>query len=250
MVKSKKSKRESKGVVTHLKVRMGACAFVRTLLAKPCTDESLGEKKELSVFLSGVPRETSQKDLEIALSVFGDVERSAIQQANKSAIVIFKKKKSVAAVFNEKAESEVLPASALKRGDQGAYRLLKDYRKERVGNKILLDRVNKWIESKEEEEERLRKEREAAAESDGWTVVTTRKGRHKNRDAQGVNVSAVAKLKAESKRKDAALHKDFYHFQQREARRNEILELQSKFREDKKRIAELRAKRKFNPYLM
>ena len=128
--------------------------------------------------------------------------------------------------------------------------LLKEYRKARPGNKALLDRVNKWIEDKEEEEERLRLEREAAAASDGWTVVTSRKGRHKNRDAQGINVSAVAKAAAESKRKEAALHTDFYHFQQREARRNEILELQNKFKEDKKRIAELRAKRKFNPYIM
>jgi len=246
-----KASNSSKAAVRHLKVRLGASAFVRTLAAKPCTDESLGEKRELAVFLQGVPREATRKDLESCLSAFGAVESAALHPSSKSAIVVFSRKKDADSLLKgKKAETKLLPSSAVSKANQGAYRLLKEYRKKRPGNKVLLERANAWIEAKEAEEEALRLAREQAAVDDGWTVVSSRKGRHKNRDAEGTNTKAVARAAAEARRKDAAHHKDFYHFQQREARRNEILELQDKFKQDKLRIAELRAKRKFNPYDM
>ncbi|GBG91657.1 hypothetical protein CBR_g52693 [Chara braunii] len=41
---------------------------------------------------------------------------------------------------------------------------------------------------------------------------------------------------------------DFYRFQQREAGRNELLELRQKFEEDRRKIAKLKAARRFKPY--
>lgn len=66
-------------------------------------------------------------------------------------------------------------------------------------------------------------------EEDGWTVVKTHKGRKKNRDAgSGTTVGAVTAgaalaLKAKAAKKDKeSLSTDFYRFQRREKKRNEV----------------------------
>ncbi len=41
---------------------------------------------------------------------------------------------------------------------------------------------------------------------------------------------------------------DFYRFQQREQRRSQLLDLRSRFEQDKKRVAEMRAGRNFKPF--
>ena len=253
-------------MATVLRAQLGDSCFVRTLVAKPVPQaESQGdaanEARSRSILLTGVPTLASEDDLKVGFSVFGRVERCVIhrERQNKSAVIVFEKAKSRESALSEKAERAILsldggvgtsPApEARKRPRGGAYALLREYRKKRPGNAVLLSRANAWIEEKEAEEEEIRRQREAAAAGDGWTVVTTRKGaRHKNQDGTGVNLQAVSKKRAESNRKEAELHQGFYHFQRREQRRSEILELQSKFKEDKKRIAELRSKRKFNPY--
>ena len=42
-------------------------------------------------------------------------------------------------------------------------------------------------------------------------------------------------------------NEEFYRFQSKEKKRNEIMELQAKFEQDKLRIARLKAARKFRP---
>ncbi|CAN4082773.1 unnamed protein product [Withania somnifera] len=98
-----------------------------------------------------------------------------------------------------------------------------------------------------------RKERKKDRDKeDGWTVVVHHKGRKKNTDSEtgiavgSVSQAAVMDNMAKKKNKDVGL--DFYRFQKREAKRNEIMVLQSKFEQDKKRIQQLRAARKFRPY--
>ncbi len=70
-----------------------------------------------------------------------------------------------------------------------------------------------------------KRDREAAAAEDGWTVVVNKGGRKKNTDESGISVGAVdvtaATERAKKKqRKEGIL--DFYRFQRREARRNGI----------------------------
>lgn len=258
--KRRTGKGEGEGVA-HLKVRLGPSSFYRTIVARgvPKSDASSAiatetetERRERTVVLAGVPAGASVAGLKSAFSAFGAVEGCVIHKdrSKGTAIVVFERVKSRDAVLSERAER-----ASLCLGDEdgprreGAFGLLLDYRRERPGNAVLLQRANDYIEHREAEEDAERRAREAAAAGDGWTVVTTRKGaRHKNQDGTGVNLGAVSKVKAEANRKEAFLHQGFYHFQRREQRRNEILELQDKFKEDKRRIAELRGKRKFNPY--
>jgi len=135
---------------------------------------------------------------------------------------------------------------------RGMKKWLLDYHSKRPGLKVLQQEIDVFIVDHEAQAEKERKEREAAAAAEGWTVVVHQKGRKKTVDSESgiavgsVGLAAAQAKNAKKKAKESAV--TFYRFQRREARRNEILELQNKFEEDKKRIAQMRAARKFRPY--
>jgi len=89
-----------------------------------------------------------------------------------------------------------------------------------------------------------------AAGDDGWTMVGSKRGRRKTTDGEGTAVGGVAVAKAEAqaaKRPALAGPPAFYVHQRRESARAAVAELRAKFEEDKRRVAELRAARKFRP---
>ncbi|XP_020540044.1 protein FAM133 isoform X2 [Jatropha curcas] len=135
---------------------------------------------------------------------------------------------------------------------KGMRKWLMEYHQSRPGLKVLQESIDQFITAHEEKLEQERKEREARAAEDGWTVVVHHKGRKKTTDSEsGVTVGSVAPTVAESqlaKKKQKEVGPNFYRFQKRETQRNEILALQSKFEQDRKRIQQLRAARKFRPY--
>ncbi|KAL5725604.1 hypothetical protein ACHQM5_008733 [Ranunculus cassubicifolius] len=135
---------------------------------------------------------------------------------------------------------------------KGMKKWIHEYHQSRPGLKILQERIDDFIITHELKLEQERKEREERIAEGGWTVVKHEKGRKKTTDADtgtavgGVAQAAVLDKMGKKKIKDVGV--DFYRFQKREAQRNEIMLLQSKFEEDKKRIQQLRAARKFRPY--
>ncbi|KAJ6806049.1 uncharacterized protein M6B38_177270 [Iris pallida] len=135
---------------------------------------------------------------------------------------------------------------------RGMKKWLIKYKESRPGLKILQQRVDDFITAHEEQQEEERKTREALAAEGGWTVVVHHKGRKKTTDTEsGISVGSVAPaavLDKMGKKKNKEVGLDFYRFQKREAQRNEVMMLQSKFEQDKKRIQQLRAARKFRPY--
>ncbi|KAG5535291.1 hypothetical protein RHGRI_023161 [Rhododendron griersonianum] len=165
------------------------------------------------------------------------------------------KKEEKALEKSEPAQDEVYEISS---GDEdcsrGMRKWITEYHQSRPGLEILQHRIDDFMTAYEEQEEQARKEQEALAAEGGWTVVVHHKGRKKTTDTEsGIAVGSVAQAavlereaKKKSKTKDVGV--DFYRFQKREAQRNEIMALQSKFEQDKKRIQQLRAARKFRPY--
>lgn len=137
---------------------------------------------------------------------------------------------------------------------RGLNKWVADYRASRPGAAALQELADKTVVEYEARQEQERREREAkAAEEDGWTLVVGSGGRKKSTEAAtGTAVAAVAAAAAAEahrrKKPKQTQQFDFYRFQHREARRNEILELQQRFEEDKRRVARLRAARKFKPY--
>lgn len=135
---------------------------------------------------------------------------------------------------------------------RGMKKWLAQYKEKRPGLNILQQRIDDYIASYEERLEQERKEREAKLDEEGWTIVKHHKGRKKTTDAEsGVSVGSVAQAAMvdklnQKKSKEAPLN--FYRHQRREENRNEIMKLQSKFEEDKRRVQEMKAARKFRPY--
>lgn len=134
----------------------------------------------------------------------------------------------------------------------GMKRWICEYHEGRPGAEVLLQRINDFLVDYWAQKEKERKERESEAAEGGWTVVTHVKGRKKTTDAEsGTTVGSVAQAAVMdniSKKKNKQVGLNFYRFQRREAQRNEIMMLQSKFEQDKKRIQQMRAARKFRPY--
>ncbi|KAK2984305.1 hypothetical protein RJ640_026528 [Escallonia rubra] len=149
-------------------------------------------------------------------------------------------------------EDEVYQISS---GDEDCSRGMKkwitEYHQRRPGVKVLQQRIDDFITAHDAQEEQARKEREARAAEGGWTVVVHNKGRKKTTDTEsGIVVGSVAQaavMDKMDKKKSKEVGLDFYRFQKREAKRNEIMTLQSKFEQDKQRIQQLRAARKFRP---
>ncbi|XAR71332.1 hypothetical protein NMG60_11028539 [Bertholletia excelsa] len=156
----------------------------------------------------------------------------------------------------KKIEAEQIEVYELSSGDEdysrGMKKWITEYHQSRPGLKMLQQQIDDFITAYEEKEEQARREREALAAEGGWTVVIHHKGRKKTTDTvTGVTMGSVAQavvLENMAKKKNKGVGLDFYRFQKREVQKNEIMALQSKFEQDKKRIQQLRAARKFRPY--
>jgi len=142
-----------------------------------------------------------------------------------------------------------LPLEAAE-GGQGVRAWVGRHRARRPGHQKLQEQLDAWMEAWEAEEARKWREREEAAGGDGWTVVGGTKGRRKTRDDRGTAVGGVSAALAESRRgkEQKKPEANFYRFQRREKRRDEVLELRQRFEEDRKRLAAMRKDRQFKPY--
>ncbi|RUS90733.1 hypothetical protein EGW08_001537, partial [Elysia chlorotica] len=114
--------------------------------------------------------------------------------------------------------------------------------------KIMEDQAEKYLAEyykKKDEEAQQEKDMEGVPDEDGFIKVT-RHGKNKGSKRTEEN-ERKAKEKLRMKKKKTEL-KDFYTSQFRETKRKHILELQAKFEEDKRKIKEMKASRKFRPY--
>ncbi|KAG6409104.1 hypothetical protein SASPL_132136 [Salvia splendens] len=166
---------------------------------------------------------------------------------------IMKPSDSLLETREEIAEDEVYQMSS---GDEdyskGMKKWITHYHQSRPGLNVLQQRIDDFIMAHEAREEQAKAEKLAQAAEGGWTVVVHQKGRKKTTEADsGIAVGSVAQaavLDKMGKKKKKEVGLDFYQFNRREAHRNEIMMLQSKFEQDKKRIQQMRAARKFRPY--
>ncbi|KAL9343793.1 hypothetical protein Peur_064224 [Populus x canadensis] len=159
-------------------------------------------------------------------------------------------------MLEKRGETNQDEACCISSGDEdyskGMKKWLTEYHQSRPDLTVLQQRLDEFIIAHEEKLEQERKEREAQAAEGGWTVVKHHKGRKKTTDSEsGITVGSVAPAAVENqmtKKKPKEVGLEFYRFQKREAQRSEIMALRSKFEEDRKRIQQLRAARKFRPY--
>lgn len=190
------------------------------------------------------------KDVDTETTIRADVSERACKNKRKVRSLSKKEKNSV----EEGEDAE--PIYQISSGDEdcskGIKKWVMEYYRRRPGLKTLQQAIDDFITGHEEKEEQERKEREAHDAQEGWTVVTHHKGRKKTTESEsGTTVGSVPQavvLNKMAKKKNKEVGLNFYRFQRREAQRNEIMMLQSKFEQDRKLIQQRRAARKFRPY--
>lgn len=234
-----------------LRMKLGSeSSIVRHLYIKPYAGTD-AVPQDRSLFVAGLPAGLNDGALLQLLAKHGEVERVAVHGSRVSAVVIYADKKGRDALLKYATKGKVIIVNNTQ--EEGKYFGLKSWveahKAQKPGNVELQRQLDEWMEDYEAEEQKKKEEAMQAMEGDGWTVVQRHKGRKKSSTATGTAVGAVAAAAAATrvtgKRKLELTN--FYRFQQRERRRSDLVELRQKFEEDKKRLAELKALRKFNP---
>eukprot|EP00898_Chlorokybus_atmophyticus_P005998 jgi/Chlat1/639/Chrsp103S01047 len=211
--------------------------------------------------VAGAPAAYGERGLTRVFAQFGQVEGLHIKQerGERIAYVVFANDAALQVALRAAIPQvvDVQPSISGQGVELGQGEGLKGwvaaFRAKRPPHAVLQQQVDAFMTAydaaeQKESEERLRKA--MSVDEEGWTLVAGRKGRKKSMDGSGTVVGAVsataAALKSNDKKEKRLL--DFYRFQQREARRNELLTMRQKFEEDKRKIAKLKAARKFKPY--
>ncbi|KAK9811435.1 hypothetical protein WJX72_003897 [[Myrmecia] bisecta] len=241
---------ESSGFVPlALRLKPGS-PFLRYLFLKPHKSDGGHLPKDRTLFVAGLPHNFDEDVLAELLAVFGAVDRVALHSSKMSALVLFKSDAGRDKALQAAKDARVLDFE-MREPDKpyGLKGWVEQHKAMFPGNAVLQKQLDDWFETFEAEEERKRTAA-AASTDDGWTVVTRQRGRNKTNDASGATVGGVSMATAEAAAggKKAQQLTDFYRFQQRERKQSELVELRRKFQEDKQRIAELKASRRFKPY--
>jgi len=133
----------------------------------------------------------------------------------------------------------------------GYKKWMQQYKYTRPRPKALKTRVDNYMVNftRMEEIEKLELDKKASiVDEDGFTLVTRRTRRNTNKTEDGASVTAARYEDVKNLKPKKKELQDFYRFQMKEKKRNELADLRRKFEEDKKRIAELKSSRRFKPY--
>ncbi|KAL6071254.1 Ribosomal RNA-processing protein 7 A [Balamuthia mandrillaris] len=145
-----------------------------------------------------------------------------------------------------------LSSQLTEQGDQrGVEKWISDYHKARPDPAKVQAQVDAFMFEFDKKQEIQRKEEEASwgkPDEDGFILVQSKRGRKRLSDGTIAVTGTRVTKKLIAKGKQERVLSDFYRFQKRELRRQELADLRVKFEEDKKKIAMLRAARKFKPF--
>ncbi|CAN0083905.1 unnamed protein product [Ectocarpus sp. 4 AP-2014] len=141
-------------------------------------------------------------------------------------------------------------------GDEtcGYAALIQRHRRKFPPRQALQEEVDATMLRFEEEESAEIAQRKAMLENpeddDGFVTVTykRKRGRNSGGGGSGNYPDGVVAGGAKKKRKGAGELSDFYRFQMRETRREQLATLRSKFEQDKARVAKMKEQRKFRPF--
>eukprot|EP00039_Didymoeca_costata_P004896 m.76929 g.76929 ORF g.76929 m.76929 type:complete len:241 (-) comp12591_c0_seq1:1825-2547(-) len=159
----------------------------------------------------------------------------------KAAYVVFKKVASAKKAMNfEEGKQSTLPK--VRKGKFGLEKWLSQARAERPDPEELqktIDADLNQFDNEKEKEKALRLAKHGQEDEEGWTMVT-RGGKHELETGG----TSVAKKRPKKERE----LQNFYRFQMKEARKEQIAVLRRKFDLDKQRVAQMKGERKFRPY--
>ncbi|DBA82685.1 hypothetical protein WJX77_001945 [Trebouxia sp. C0004] len=232
-----------------LQVRTADASSIRYLYLKPHTDSS--EKVGAALFVAGLGITYDESVLTELFEIFGAVSQVALHQNKTSALVVFASTSSLKKALRTAAENKALTVTFQEpKRTFGLKGWVEQHKAKTPGNRVLQQQLDEWMAQWEAQESQRQSTAATDAADEGWTVVTKQRGRKKNTDSGGTSVGSVAAAVAAAakSRKSPKQLVDFYRFQARDRRRDNVLELQQQFEQDKKKIADWKASRRFKPY--
>lgn len=205
-----------------------------------------------SLFFASPPLNWNEEDMKEVFSVFGEVATLVLHRTKTSGMVKFVEGNAQKLALSAATTSSIVEFSPSRDPDEpiGLKAWVQQHKEKAPSPMDLQKRLDDWVASYEEEEAAREKQRKANMTQDGWTVVVRQKGRAKTTEEGGASVrgggvSKGAALEMKKAAEKKAVESNFYTFQQRDKRRNELLTLREKFDKDRRRIQELRSTRKF-----
>lgn len=234
------------------------------------------EEKKRTLFVCNIPVLFLSHDVELVMSCFGKVanvtfEHNTTQHKThgwstlneskvplssyrgkvRSAHVRFKKANAVKRALKIK-HTEPQPYQPPS-GPHGVKKWLADYKAARPNDiQKLNEVVNKFMarfdqRTEKEKEEHLRKKRGPKKDKDGWQLVTYKNPFKRRRLKSGDRDAVDYKPRTEKKEKKDVII-DIYGSAKRRMKKQQLALLKRRFDEDKKKLAEMRSKRKFKPF--
>ncbi|XP_063961803.1 ribosomal RNA-processing protein 7 homolog A-like isoform X1 [Lytechinus pictus] len=223
-----------------------------------------------TLFVVNVPPYCNQECLERLFGGCGSVESVILQtkagkeldtkleeiypvrktRSFKIGYIVFDKSSSVTRAMKQiYKESFILSHEGQADGPVTGYRKwCSEYESRWEDPKILQKKADdfmKEFDKRKQEEKELAKEEEGVPDDDGWVTVTRKSTKPVVTRTERKQKRLQAKEKKKRQEKELM---NFYRFQSRESKREHIAELRKKFEEDKQRIVQMRAARKFKPY--
>eukprot|EP00300_Choanocystis_sp_HF-7_P004102 c13133_g1_i1.p1 GENE.c13133_g1_i1~~c13133_g1_i1.p1 ORF type:complete len:247 (+),score=63.22 c13133_g1_i1:50-790(+) len=244
---------KSKAAYKPLRVLLPDSQFARLIYVKLHQRKEESDSTSRVLFVTNLPPASSQEYISSLFSVFGtvhEVELASVERDDNSIDVarVTMDAASVAAVLSLK-EGSCLTEPTNVTQTFGIDKWLAEYHAARPNPTQLEKDVAEFLMSFDQAEEEAQKAKEETLVDEDGFILVTRRGNKRYSGANGVSMpvaTADPEKIAKKRKQDKVL--DFYRFQQRQRRREELAVLREKFEEDKLRIQKMKSSRRFKPW--
>ncbi|OAD55783.1 Ribosomal RNA-processing protein 7 like protein A, partial [Eufriesea mexicana] len=169
----------------------------------------------------------------------------------KTAYIVFKKESDLEKALEISDKHVIILSSENNDYETGLSKWRKEYNHSVISEKSMKIEIEAYMQDYDKRiAEKIAKEKameEEAKGNDGWVTVTGRKKRGQFALSRKESTINKVQHKEEQKNKKKQLL-NFYTFQIRESKKQNLAELRRKFELDKKRLQDLKSKRTFKPF--
>ncbi|XP_071556188.1 ribosomal RNA-processing protein 7 homolog A [Temnothorax nylanderi] len=204
-----------------------------------------------TLFVLNIPPYATTDCLKHAFAdLCGDVRSVTFSSAKgfKTAYIVFKKESSLDRAM-ELSEDCVITLN----GDKsvcltGLEKWCTEYNNTLYDERLMKTDIEEYVTLYDKQvQNRIAREKAAEEKDEGWVTVTS--GKKRGQFAPTRKESTISKVQQkEEQRKKKKQLLNFYTFQIRETKKQNLAELRKKFELDKKRLQELKQKRTFKPF--
>jgi ribosomal RNA-processing protein 7 len=218
-------------------------AVKHVLYVKPNESKQFDLPKGKTLFMLNIPMDATEDTIRYLFRNQGIIERikfSNQKHPGCACHVVFADAESITSVLE-------METGEWQSGTQGTEKYLGEISAPDIDS--LKEKVDEAMElfENQEMEKKMQERNRNLIDDDGFILVTKSK-RKSHVDGSGTAIHAISKDDAEKPKPKEKGLVDFYRFQMREKKRNELAELRKKFEQDKKKIVLMKQQRRFKPF--